>query len=373
MAEDFLAQGFVAGSLRGKDSSGIALIETISEQVDFQKLPIPGMYFIQDTAAQQLLSDANDPLTIAICHTRAATSGKIGLNQAHPFLIEGEEDNPREIIGVHNGTLNSWYNHKLSKYYNVDSEWALALIYNEGMKAFEEFRGAYCFVWWDSENSQVLNIALNDQRPMHIAFTTTGSMAYASEPGMLYWLLERNGLNLDGPILKLASDYWYKFNVNDLKNFTKEELPAVRTVSNYQAPSSFPTRTSTMENVGRVISRAIAEQAKSTSNNLVLVSDTPKPSVTMEEVEQAKALGLSNMRGSFIPTFADPNANEVWGAFVYNGTDEIEAVIRNVVDLPINPDETWDTTVIGMVDDGLSITAICSKPRIALVPETMLH
>src|SRR6478736_1702769 len=117
-ADDYVKQGFVAGSLRGMDSSGMASIKPKDKSVSWQKLPIMGPFFIGDKFAQGLMREASTPNTITICHTRAATAGGVGISEAHPFQVEGAVDdkgNFRELIGVHNGTLTFWQSKKNAK------------------------------------------------------------------------------------------------------------------------------------------------------------------------------------------------------------------------------------------------------------------
>lgn len=369
----FLTDGFVAGQVRGMDSSGIALIDTLLPEVVWQKLPVNGSMFIQDKYAKTLLSDAASKGMIAICHTRFATSGRINMATAHPFYVDSLTSD-KEMIGVHNGTLSGWKNHASAKDFDVDSEWALTHIFNEGLDAFKDFTGAFCFVWWDNESDKVLNIALNDQRNMFVAFTTDGGMAYASEGGMLYWLLERNKLRLKSPIIQLKPDNWYKFNIDKPGEFNKTSLPVAPVIyypTNTYAPKT--TYVSVMDKVGVVLA-GIADKEESKpapvnqNKQLTLAVDTPKV-VSKEEVKLAVDFGLQNQSGYFTPGMLDINTNEVWGIFSYNagGSDELEGVIRNASNLPWDDTTTWPVTAIGMIDDDKSITVICSKPRLQVV------
>lgn len=165
-ADDFISDSFVAGSLHGMDSCGVVSIEMKKDLYSWQKLPVCGSYFITDRAARNVIRDANLPNTLTLAHTRAATQGSVSINNAHPFIVEGQDgDNYREMVGVHNGSLTGWASKKGASKFDVDSEWALNKIFDLGDKAFEEIEGAYCFVWWDNANPDVLNISLNDRRP----------------------------------------------------------------------------------------------------------------------------------------------------------------------------------------------------------------
>ena len=376
-ADDFLANGFIAGSLRGTDASGIASVNA-KGQVFWQKLPVSGPMFIGDKYTKSLMKDAMEPHSISICHTRSATvGGSEGINGAHPFLIDCDEAGVREMIGAHNGTLTSWHNKKGAAKFKVDSEWALNHIYDEGIGAFKEFIGSYCFVWWDSNESKVLNIALNKERPMCVVFTKDGGMAYASEPGMLYWLCERNNIQMDGPVLRLDADRWYKFHSEKLREFTSESLPAIpvkAVVTTYHGTNFTRYARDSKSVVEKITTllELIGNKATSKASTSMVVLPTVKEfnptfSVTKEEVLQAKEWQLLGKRGVFKPSYLDKSNNEVVGVFIQTDVMEFPAVIRNAEKLEYGPATEWEVSCIGMNDDGFDFVAICSKPRISSV------
>lgn len=247
-ADDVISDSFVAGSLRGMDSSGIAAIDMKKGEYEWQKLPVNGSFFITDKAAKAVMRQSVSSNTLTLAHTRAATHGKISINNAHPFIIEGAGTNVanRELVGIHNGSLTGWASKKGASNYEVDSEWAFKQIFDRGEDAFSDIQGAYAFVWWDSEDKETLNIALNDLRPMHIAFLKEGGMAFASEAGMLAWILERNHVERDGNILVLSSNFHYKFDVDDPKKFTKKEIKKAVT---YRSSTYYGTHKTTVQEV----------------------------------------------------------------------------------------------------------------------------
>lgn len=349
-AEEFMKDGFIAGGVRGLDSAGMAIVDTIKGEVDMQKIPVCGSIFLQDKVAARLMKAAMQPSVISIGHLRAATMGAVNYNNSHPFYIA---DQGKELVGVHNGTLSGWSTKKDGKFYDVDSEWALNHIFLEGFDAFQDFNGAYCFVWWQSDAQDVLNIALNDQRTMHVAFIEQGGMAYASEAGMLHWICERNGLTIIGDILKLADNFWYKFPVKEPEKFTKLALPK-QTYSNYYSQYGgnrySGTYKTTFEKVGEVLEAAVAKMKNT------------KPTVTMTEVKAAKEVGLQNVDGKFSPWIIDPDNGELVGMF-FDGTTEYTAIIRNAYGLDFGPDTEFDVTCLGAeYDEKQTINLICSKP-----------
>lgn len=363
----FISDGFVAGSLRGMDSSGIAVIDTGVGEYCAQKLPVQGSMFITDRYVQQLLNESSEKNSITICHTRAATSGKIGINQSHPFYMENDE-NDRIMVGVHNGTLSGWSLKEGARNYTVDSEWGLNHIYEKGLDAFKDINGAFVFVWWDSEDKDVINFALNEQRPMYVGFTKAGGMAFASEPGMLFWLLERNRLHLDGQLLQLSAGTHYRFDINDLRNPTKQKLPAaVVPVSNYNyhGHSSYATRATNMEAVATVLTLHTNKK----SDGVTPKKEAGRSYVTVDEVNNAQILGMQSAHGKFQPYWGDAEQDIVYGTFYPNDFDEMESIIRGASHLEFDSSTMWSVTMLGVIDEGAKFTGICSKPRLKLATE----
>lgn len=375
-ASGFVSDGFVAGSLRGMDSSGIASVDTEGSDIEWQKLPLVGTYFREDKLAKKLINAATDKHQLTICHTRAATSGSVSLNNAHPFYIYAEEgETYRELVGVHNGSLDNWSSHKTAKTFNVDSEWALNHIYDEGIEAFKDIRGAYVFVFWDSDDAANLNIALNDKRNMFVAFLENGSMAYASEAGMLYWLIERNMMKVKGQLIQLTAGHWYKFPQGDMENFTKEPLPAPTAYSNlvatpnYHGHSSRSHSKSVVDNVKDLFTRIktqLSNVSTETAAGPAVPESTKVASVTGGEVKKATEFGIRGTLGKFITSFYDADEQTLHGTFVYDGSTELDGIMRNAKEVRWTNDIALPVSAIGLIDDGREIIIVVSKPRLAL-------
>lgn len=357
-ADDFVTSGFVAGSLRGSDSSGIAVIGVADKTIDFQKLPIMGPMFIQDKYAKSLMVAARTAETFTICHTRAMTTGKVGYNEAHPFYVNADT---RELIGVHNGTLTGWNYRSGANKFSVDSEWALNMIFDKGLEAFKEFNGPYCFVWWDSDDSETLNFALNKDRPMCIAFTEDGNMAYASEAGMIKWLCDRHSIKIKGAILYLIPDKWYKFPVADPSKFTRTDLPSYVSTYTAPAPVTHTPYTTVMDRVTTLLDKIASATPKPA---LKLAHESRKPMVSADEVQNARDLQYLGTRVTFIPYWTDGD-NEVTGD-VQIDNSELEGIIRNAGELEYKTGTEWACTVIGVFDDGKDMKLICSKPTLII-------
>ena len=93
---------------------------------------------------------------ISIGHSRTASKGGTGIDNAHPFVCKGgDAENPRTLIGVHNGTI---YNHEAvarSVGVNIgdtlnDSKamlMCMAQSHDKTIETLSKYRGAAAFVW----------------------------------------------------------------------------------------------------------------------------------------------------------------------------------------------------------------------------------
>lgn len=359
-ADDFIRSAFVANSLRGMDSSGLATIDIDSMLYDYHKLPVAGTHFIGDRVADRLIKKASNQKTITMAHVRAATVGDINISNAHPFVYESK-DGERTVIGTHNGTLQGWATHKDAKGFTVDSEWAINHIANEKFDAFEDFKGAYCFVWWDSDSPTTLNIARNPERPMYVAMLESGGMAYASEAGMLYWLLERHRVKIKGEILELQENYWYKFDVEDPTDFEKIKLPAPKAaVTNYPAPRpvTHTTRNSSMDKVKSLLDRVKGESDKKPVRH---------NNATPAEYEAARNLNLLGQTAHFEP-IADWADGIEGVAYVENA--QLSATVRGY-DAAFTDAEMWQCPIIGVQDDGEELVLVLGAPTATLETQTV--
>lgn len=395
-ADNYIRQAFTANMLRGMDSSGIACIDADTGASSYQKLPVSGTYFVQDKVAAEMIRKASNKRHITFCHTRHATQGVINMPNAHPFqATDVDDDNVfnREIVGVHNGTLNGWKNKKDGGKYDVDSEWAINHIFQRGTEAFKDFAGAYAFVWWDSDDWKTLNIARNAERSLFVAFTKDGGMAFASEAGMLVWLMERNKIEIEGEVRELTPGFLYKFDVTKVKEFTKEELPKFAFPAHNVSPVGSPTY-----NAGRYspsyTHKSISDKVSDLLDKIKgrgkpePIALLPSPAATVdgeklaegikkeintflkrEEIDNASIMGVQGARGTFIPRYEDHNDKKLYGA-VQVGNMEFDAVMRNVSGLAWKAEEMYDVSILGMIDDGQEMCCVVSKPRFTLVSKT---
>jgi hypothetical protein len=148
-------------------------------------------------------------------HNRYATKGGISTETSHPFR-DGE------IILVHNGTLDSFGHLPDADKYVVDSEAICHSIAVDGVeKTVKSLRGAWTLVWYDG-NNKTMNFLRNSKRPLFMArHENEPFIAFASEPEMLKWLLNRNGMYLFD-VKELPENQMYSYALDSIKPHVKE-------------------------------------------------------------------------------------------------------------------------------------------------------
>lgn len=368
--DDFLKSAFIANMLRGTDSSGIAVV-TATGYSDVAKIPMAGMYLPSHKQAASLITRARSPSTASMCHVRAATSGSITYDNAHPFSLSNDDGDT--IVGVHNGTLNNWKTKKNGSFYDVDSKWALGRILDEKTDAFEEFAGAFAFVWWTSAEPGVLNMARNKERPLFVAYTEDDNMVYASEAGMIHWLCGRHRIKLKGSIKELEEDKLYKFDItNPTKVIKSGELPKPK-VATYNNSSYYNTYgTSGYNNTKTTMQRLeeIFDKIKNENDPVQppLIGDqytgSAESHITNDEIQDAYAMNVLGNKGIFTAVGADDSTGYIYGTFECDGfKGDTNAVMRDVPeDIDWATGGSWYVKVNGLTDSGNDFILIVSRP-----------
>lgn len=162
-------------------------------------------------------------------HNRYATMGAKTAENAHPF-------NYGDISLVHNGTLSNQSLLPDYKDFEVDSANICHSINKIGAEeTIQKLNGAFTLIWHDS-GKDTLNIIRNEERPFHLAKTSTGTWFGASEEEMLMWLLGRDTKYSFSKYSPTVSEHFecevgiqYVFDVSggkfELKEQIKHELP----------------------------------------------------------------------------------------------------------------------------------------------------
>ena len=211
-------QGLFVDQLRGDDATGICLVEN-DTQATVKKKSVSADLFLLDKEITDLRNVAISRGAALLGHNRKTTIGGNDDQHAHPFLVNNDK------VFFHNGTL---YNHKKLKDTTVDSE-ALGhhITDYKDIKDLEnrlsEVSGAYATVWYDQKEHSV-KFLRNHQRPLSYAIAKNGSVFYASERSMLYFILGRNNIAIDKTD-DFKTDTLYTLSLDDVrKGFNETEM-----------------------------------------------------------------------------------------------------------------------------------------------------
>lgn len=222
--EDLFTQGLVLDTIRGKHSTGVAVVQ--GGDCETHKLPVPGIDFIDSKSYKDILQFTALHRPVAMMgHNRAATLGKVNKVNSHPFDVG-------PIVGMHNGTLRRYT--KLEGYgeFGTDSETLFDhLSRNSLNNTLNNTEGAYCLVWWEAESNSV-NIIRNSERPLFMA-TLKGkdTVVYGSELEMIMWLCSRNGYEVEN-VYEPAENTLYTFDLAS-KEVSKPRVKKLNVVSAY--------------------------------------------------------------------------------------------------------------------------------------------
>lgn len=202
--------------LRGLDATGVFSVRS-NNDVDWIKMVGPPESLFDRKSYDTVVKGF--PKVLA-GHCRHKTFGDNSNDNAHPY----EFDN---VIGMHNGTLKSFYQMEGWESGRTDS-YALYHEINEGGAEIIEkldSDGAWALVFWDKVQNR-LNFIRNDQRPLWFAWTKDKkTIIWASEPWM-FGAFNRKEELWDGkstvegeadrsPYFQIPPNQLWSFTVND--------------------------------------------------------------------------------------------------------------------------------------------------------------
>lgn len=172
--------------VRGHHATGVVGIDTIDRSIEVQKKAVPSPLFLEDKDLMDPLFNIKHNYNIYIGHNRWATSGAKDADvNAHPF-VRGD------VVGVHNGSLRNQRLLDDAKDFIVDSDNLMYQLNKSGLDdTLAKADGAYALVWYDKRDN-TLNFIRNSERPLAIGQLSNGSWVWASEMGMLRWLIARH-------------------------------------------------------------------------------------------------------------------------------------------------------------------------------------
>lgn len=172
-------------ALRGMDSTGVAGIT--KGDVKIVKCLGPTSELFERAGIANVITMNKKVL---LGHNRSATVGQTSRSNAHPFEFDS-------VVGAHNGTVDFDSKKRMHRgsEFGTDSEAIYCNIDQFGIDdTIPKLDGAWALTFFD-RNLNTLNFIRNDKRQLHYAFSDTGRQIYwASEIGMLMWILHRNGI-----------------------------------------------------------------------------------------------------------------------------------------------------------------------------------
>ncbi|AGF91047.1 hypothetical protein SXHG_00025 [Synechococcus phage MRHenn-2013a] len=183
--KEFFAQLLYHDVVRGEHATGIAAVDTLTQSVEIFKKAMPSYRFLYEPGVAELFDNKKN-FNIFIGHNRHATMGdKTKDIFAHPFQHG-------HITGVHNGTIRDQTLLDDHRLFDVDSDNLFYHMSQNGLDhTLERLNGAFALVWYNSEDN-TLNFIRNDERPMCIGVLDNECVVWASEMGMLRWLVRRH-------------------------------------------------------------------------------------------------------------------------------------------------------------------------------------
>ena len=203
----WLAQALHVDQLRGKDSTGLAILPkppvhvgAAIPAIKVYKRAVNATDWLQLTQAEKLIDEASTA-RLAIGHNRAATQGNSSDdNNAHPFRTD-------HITMVHNGTLLT--RNGLKHYHQVDSASICMQLADTDPSKYVDLlsalNGAFTLVWHNATTDTVY-MARNEDRPLILGRAWNNqTLFYASEQWMITGVMPR----ISNTALDITKDKYY--------------------------------------------------------------------------------------------------------------------------------------------------------------------
>ena len=220
-------QLLIVDSLRGTDSTGVAVLPRVGEVKIAKELGNP--YELIDRKSYDKLFHGTNRCIIG--HNRWATVGGVNRGAAHPFDFT-------TLVGAHNGTLTTKYKFDHASHFATDSEAMYNHIDTHGLKeALGLMGGAWAMTWWDKEK-ETINFLRNKERPLYVTFNEANTVVFwASESWMLEGVLGRNNIKHPTPVL-IGEDNHYSIHIGADAKLEKTKI--IQAPSRYVAPVTTP-------------------------------------------------------------------------------------------------------------------------------------
>lgn len=192
--------------IRGKHSTGVASLhkDINTPVVKVVKDKLNAVDFMDLASFRTLMWKKH---YILMGHNRWATKGAIVQENAHPF----EFDN---IVGAHNGSLNSQLSFHEGNRFAVDSQALYSeLNHSDAATMWSKTNGAAALSWIDKRDNS-LNFLRNKERPLWFTTINKGeTLVWASEHWMIHVACSREGFALDEAPREVALNTLYTFPI----------------------------------------------------------------------------------------------------------------------------------------------------------------
>lgn len=221
-------------TIRGADSTGIYGYDLSKLEYFLDKKLMPGHKYSNEISR---LPKSMSGYHLVMTHNRKATVGGITLPTAHPLKYNN-------VVLTHNGTMGGYHSLKekavevkLRSHISSDSMLLTYMLGQYTLDSFiNEFWGAYAITYHYVNDPFKLYIARNEERTLYTSYIKYSdnkakydAITWASEAGMLSWLLDRHGIEHTRP--KEVEPH--TLFIHDLKNrkVNKKEIPKIQTAA----------------------------------------------------------------------------------------------------------------------------------------------